>query len=249
LADIAFPDPPPTPDLIRRSEALARWKKRSRQVHFFRKALPAAIAAILLFGVGWIAVRALMSALAGSERELGSIHLINPTFYGRNEKGELYIMSAAEAVRDGGDPDRIALTEPRLKQYPVGAPEPMTVRAHNGVYHEAKKTLDLSGQVVATDGRGYTFESDFAHVDMPKNSVVGNTHVFSYGPSGSISADAYQVYDKGQRAIFTGNTHTRLTNKPAPKTPPRPAAQPVLPAGALPIPFRIFHHDDRKPAP
>jgi lipopolysaccharide export system protein LptC len=229
-----------SPDLVRRAQALAKWRRRSRQIHFFRKALPAAIAAILVFGLAWVGVRAIISALAHSGRELGSIHLLNPDFYGRNEKGELYIMSAAEAVRQGDDPDRIALTKPNLKQYPAGAPAPMTTRADYGTYHEEKKQLDLYGHVVATDGRGYTFESAYAHVDMPHNSAVGNAHVYSYGPSGSISADAYQVYDKGQHAIFTGHVHTHLTNKPTPKGPPQPAARPVLPAGAQPLPFQVL---------
>jgi lipopolysaccharide export system protein LptC len=267
VADIRFPDeglgplraPPPvprpvaderpealypaalSPDLVRRAQALARWRRRSEQIRFFRKALPAAMIGIVVFGAGWVGVRSIISALSQAE-ELGSIHLINPTFYGRNDKGELYIMSAREAVRQGDDPDRIALTAPDLKQYPVGAPEPMTTHALHGVYHEQKRLLDLTGRVVATDGRGNTFTSEFAHVDMPKNSVVGNSHVYSYGPQGSISADSYQVYDKGQHAIFTGHTKTHLTNQPAPKLPPRPAAQPVLPAGAIPVPYKLLGH-------
>ena len=239
---------PSSADLVRRAEALERWRRRSRQVQFFRKALPAAIGAIMLLGLGWVGVRALLSALAHADKELGSIHLINPSFYGRNEKGELYIMSASEAVRDGGDPDRITLVNPNLLQYPAGAPAPMTTKALHGVYHEAHKLLDLSGNVVSTDGRGYTFTSQLAHVDMPHNSAVGNSHVYSYGPSGSILADAYQVYDKGQHAIFTGNVHTHLTNKPEPKGAPLPAARPVLPAGAQPLPFQIFGHASRPDA-
>jgi lipopolysaccharide export system protein LptC len=228
-------------DLARRAAALAKWRRRSRQVHFFRKALPAAIGVILAFGVLWIGVRAILSALAKSDREIGSIHLLHPTFYGRNEKGELYIMSAAEAVREGDNPDLVILTEPHLKQYPAGAPAPMTAQAHHGLYHEAAKKMDLSDHVVATDGRGYTFNSDIAHVDLQKNSAVGNSHVYAYGPSGSISADAYQVYDKGQHDFFTGNVHTHLTNQPPPRTAPAPAARPVLPADAIPIPFKILH--------
>ncbi len=268
MADIGYPDealgplhaashgaapqaqPPEAsnPDFVRRAAALERWRKRSRQVQFFRKALPAAIAAIVVLGVGWVSVRALLSALARADKELGSIHLINPSFYGRNEKGELYIMSASEAVRDGGDPDRITLVDPSLLQYSAGAPAPMTTKALHGVYHEAHKLLDLTGNVVATDGQGYTFESQVAHVDMGRNAAVANAHVHSYGPAGSILADAYRVYDKGQHAIFTGHVHTHLTNKPDVKTPPKPAARPVLPAGAIPVPYQIFGHS-AAPAP
>ena len=238
-----------SPDLARRAKALSRWRKRSRQVHFFRKALPAGIVAIMLFGISWVGLRAILSAFARSNRELGSIHLINPRFYGRNEKGELYIMAASEAVRDASDPDRITLVNPDLQQYPAGAPAPMTSRALHGVYHEEHKLLDLAGNVVSTDGRGYTFRSQIAHVDMVHSSAVGNAHVFSDGPSGSISADAYKVYDKGQHAIFTGHVHTHLTNQPTPKTTPRPAANPVLPAGAMPLPFQILRHAGRAAGP
>ena len=242
LASDALPSEAPNPDFARRAAALERWRRRSRQVQFFRKALPAAIGAIVLLGLGWVGVRALLAAFAHADKELGSIHLINPSFYGRNEKGELYIMSASEAVRDGNDPDRITLTNPDLLQYPAGAPAPMTTKALHGVYHETHKQLDLSGNVVSTDGRGYTFTSQLAHVDMPHNSAVGNSHVYSYGPSGSILADAYRVYDKGQHAIFTGNVHPHLTNKPVPAGPPKPPAKPVLPAGAIPVPYQIFGH-------
>lgn len=221
-------------DLERRATALERWRRRSRQVQFFRKALPAAIAAILIFGVGWVAVRTLIAVFSSADRDVATIHLLNPTFYGRNEKGQPYVMQATEAVQDGADPDRVFLTHPFMKQF-NGNPLPMTVRSLHGLYYQQKKLLDLSGKVVATDGRGYTFRSEFAHVNMPQNSVVGNVHCFGDGPSGSISSDAYQVYDKGDHAIFTGHVRSRLitTSKkdsagPAP-TPQAPLTPPPVP--------------------
>jgi lipopolysaccharide export system protein LptC len=230
----APPPPPPSTDLERRARALALWRRRSRQVQFFRRALPAAIAAILIFGVGWVAVRALIAVFSSADRDVATIHLLNPTFYGRNEKGEPYVMQASEAVQDGADPDRVYLTRPFMKQF-NGNPQPMTARALHGLYLKERRLLDLSGKVVATDGSGYTFLSEFAHVDMPKNSVVGNVHCFGYGPSGSISSDAYQVYDKGQHAIFTGHVHSRIVMA-AKKAAAGPAPTPNAPLTPLPVP-------------
>ncbi len=226
----------PSIDLERRALALAKWRKRSRQVQFFRKALPAAIASILIFGVGWVAVRALIAVFSAADRDVATLHLLNPTFYGRNEKGEPYVMTASEAVRDGADPDRIYLTNPGMKQY-NGNPQPMTVHALHGLYLQQQKLMDLSGKVVATDGRGYTFMSEFAHVDMPHNSVVGNVHCFGFGPSGSIASDAYQVYDKGDHAIFTGHVHSRIitASKKGPAGPASPAKAPLTPAAPPPM--------------
>jgi lipopolysaccharide export system protein LptC len=242
---------PPTPaapslDLERRAAALAKWRKRSRQVQFFRKALPAAIAAILIFGVGWVAVRAVIALILSSDHDVATIHLLNPTFYGRNEKGQPYIMTASEAVQDGSDSDRIFLTNPGMKQY-NGNPLPMTVRALHGVYYQQKKLLDMSGKVVATDGRGNVFHSEYAHVDMPNNSVVGNVHCWGEGPSGKMSADSYQVYDKGEHMIFTGHVYNRLVHAAsspgaagpaaAPKTQLTPATPPPMqPSVVTPAP-------------
>jgi lipopolysaccharide export system protein LptC len=75
-------------DLERRHAALERWRKRSEQVRFFRKALPMAIAAIVVFGIGWVTVRAIAALFNGADRDVGTIHLVDPVFYGRNQRGE-----------------------------------------------------------------------------------------------------------------------------------------------------------------
>jgi lipopolysaccharide export system protein LptC len=221
------PGPGLSADAVRRIEALARWRKRSELVHFYRRALPAAMVALVLFGLGWMAVRALMSLGLGGEA-IGTIHLLHPTFYGRNQQGERYILRADEAVRAGDNPDRIALVKPKLWQYTT-APEPQTVTSARGVFHEKEKLLDLFGQVKASDGSGNHFSSETAYVNMHRNSVVGQTAAFADGPQGTISASSYAVYDKGKHVIFTGNVHTHLVNSPAAKpgvahpAPPAPA--------------------------
>lgn len=214
-------------DAVRRIEALARWRKRSELVHFYRRALPAAMVALVLFGVGWVAVRALMSLGLGGEA-IGAIHLLHPTFYGRNQQGERYVLRADEAIRSGDNPDRISLIQPKLWEYTT-APEPETVTSARGVFHEKEKLLDLFGQVKASDGAGNHFASETAYVNMHRNSVVGQTAAFASGPQGTISASSYAVYDKGKHVIFTGNVHTHLVNRPATKpdvahpAPPAPA--------------------------
>jgi lipopolysaccharide export system protein LptC len=228
-------EPGLSPDAIRRIEALARWRKRSELVHFYRRALPAAMVALVLFGLGWVAVRALMSLGLGGEA-IGTIHLLHPTFYGRNQQGERYVLRADEAVRAGNDPDRISLTQPKLWEYTT-APEPETVSSARGVYHEKEKLLDLFGHVKASDGAGNHFASETAYVNMHRNSVVGQTAAFADGPQGTISASSYAVYDKGKHVIFTGNVHTHLINTPSPKpgaAHPAPAAPDALRQGIRP---------------
>ena len=201
----------PGGEAARRLAALARWRKRSQQVRFFRVALPWAMVALVLFGVGWVLVRAIVGKLNAGGEAAATIHLLHPTFYGRNDRKEPYILYADQAVRGGDDPNRIALAWPRLKQF-TGAPQPQIVTADRGVYLEKQRLMDLFGHVRASDGQGYHFASDFAHVDMPKNSVTGRSAMSGYGPSGTVRADAYTILDKGQHIVLRGDVRTHLVN-------------------------------------
>ncbi len=214
-------------DVARRVIAFERWRRRSHLVHFYRRALPAAMIAILLFAAGWVLVRSLAKRL-GLEG-VGTIHMLHPRFYGRNDKGESYVMSATEAVRSGADPDTIALTLPKMVQQ-SGAPQPQVLTADRGLYHEKARLLNLYGHVRATDGQDNHFASTFAHIDMPRNFVTGQSPMSGYGPSGTISASSYAIYDKGAHIVLTGNVHSHLVNHSTPK----PAAQP--PAPSVPAP-------------
>ncbi len=248
--DAGAPEPAqeaPNPDLVRRAAALARWRRRSRQVQFFRKALPAAIGAIVVLGVGWVGVRALLSALARADKELGSIHLINPSLlWAATRRASCTSCRPARRCATGATRTASPWSSRTCCNGPAGAPAPMTTQALHGVYHEAHKLLDLTGNVVATDGQGYTFESQLAHINMRLNSAAANAHVYSDG-RGLHLADAYQVYDKGQHAIFTGHVHTHLTTSPTSRdrrSPPPPRCSRPAPS---PCPTRSSDTGRRLP--
>jgi lipopolysaccharide export system protein LptC len=218
-ATVELPD-----DAQRRLAALARWRKRSRLVRFYRRALPFAMMLLLLFGIGWVAVRAVMAAYLAPKETAATIHLLHPRFYGRNEKNQPYVLSASEAVRDGAEPNRIGLTSPVMEQA-VGAPSPQVVSSDRGAYNEQGRLLDLFGHVKASDGQGNHFFSETARVDMPRNMVSGRTAVSGYGPQGTFSASSYVIYDKGDRVVLNGNVHAHLLNHPSQET-SRPVSQP-----------------------
>ena len=98
-----------------------------------------------------------------------------------------------------------------MKQF-TGAPLPQTTVAERGIYLEKQRLLDLYGHVRAADGQGNHFASEYAHVDMPKNTVAGQTAMSGFGPSGTVSADAYVILDKGQHIVLRGDVHTHLLN-------------------------------------
>jgi lipopolysaccharide export system protein LptC len=222
----------PPEELARRALAMARWRKRSELVHFYRRALPATMVTLAVICVGWILVRSLISHFHKAAK-VASIHMTHPIYYGRSNDGQPYKMQANLAVQDDVDPDRVALTDVSYTQV-TAAPAPEVVTADRGVYHQKAKLLDLYGHVRATDGKDNHFESDFAHIDMNKNDVSGKVPMYAYGPSGTLRAQSYAIFNKGQRMLFIGAVHNRIlmtssSAKPNPSAAAAPKPAPVKP--------------------
>jgi lipopolysaccharide export system protein LptC len=231
----------PAEEVARRAEALARWRKRSELVHFYRRALPATMAALGVMCVAWIGVRSLIAHFRKAP-DVATIHMLHPLYYGRNDEGQPYKMGASLAVKDGVDPDRIALTDPSYTQT-TAAPAPEIVTADRGVYNDKTKLLDLYGHVRATDGKDNHFESDFAHVDMNKSDVSGKVPMYAYGPSGTLRAQSYMILNKGQHMYFIGAVHSHLLmTSSTPKTPASAAgpnkSAPIKPVSIKPVPIK-----------
>ena len=93
---------------------MERWRRRSRQIHFFRRALPTAIIVILIVLAGWILLRGFLSRLGDLRAATTTIHMTNARFFGRDENGRPYELSAVEATRSDKDFQRIALSKLQL---------------------------------------------------------------------------------------------------------------------------------------
>lgn len=182
---------------------LKRWKRRSRLIAVMRRVLPAAIA-VLILGMGSQVVWNSLAVKKGEAREqTAPIRMINPRFQGRDEQGRSFMIAAREARRDDRDLTKIVLDHPNVALAPETA-TPSRVSAVSGVYTEADRILRLTGAVRIEDGDGYRFASDGAIVDTKAGTVVGAGSMIGDGPSGQMTADSYEVQDRGDRMIFKG---------------------------------------------
>lgn len=182
---------------------LQRWKRRSRLIAVLRTILPAAIA-LLLVGLASQVVWNGMAAKKGEAREASApIRMINPRFQGRDEQGRSFMIAAREARRDDADLTKIVLDHPNVALGPETA-TPSRVSAVSGVYTESDRMLRLSGAVRIEDGDGYRFASDGAVVDTKAGTVMGAGSMVGDGPSGQMTADSYEVQERGDRMIFKG---------------------------------------------
>jgi lipopolysaccharide export system protein LptC len=210
MADAAAPVTPfPAPSalLLRRQQRMEKWRRRSRLIHFLRRALPAAIVAILVLLVGWIGVRGILVRFADLHAAGGLIHMTNAHFYGRDGDQKPYVLGANEASRDDYDQHRIWLTAPILA-LEAGEDKERHISADHGVYRDDTRILLLHGHVSLRDPSGDNLLTEQAIVDTAHGSIIGQGQVNGAGPTGTISAQTFAVYDQGQRVVFRGEVHS-----------------------------------------
>jgi lipopolysaccharide export system protein LptC len=195
--------------LERRARDMRRWRRRSLMIAVLRRLLPAVIAAIALVFGGWVMFGGLVGGGAGRGAAPSSIHMTNARFLGRDAQGHAYVLTAQEAARDNTDFSRITLAQPTLAMDSDGQ-KPTRLSADRGVYREDNRILLLNGHVSVHDSQGDSFLTDQAIVDTVSGAVAGKAPVVGQGPTGSIRADSYAIYDRGQRLVFQGKVHSRL---------------------------------------
>jgi lipopolysaccharide export system protein LptC len=201
-------------DVARRKVSYAKWRRRSRQIHLYRRALPALIAAILLTLGGSVLYNTVAWRFAGGDGTAGvSIRMVSPKFYGRSSDNSPYLVSAASAVRDERDFKKVELDKP-VFIVNLGTPIQTRLQAAKGTYREDTAVLRLEKDLVVEDKRGYTFKTQRAVVDTKSGSIQGESPIEGLGPLGRIAASSYAVTDGGERIIFRGDVRTRI-DRPA----------------------------------
>jgi lipopolysaccharide export system protein LptC len=201
--------PAETHRLERRAREMRRWRRRSLIISAFRKLLPLVIIGIAVLFSGWVLFGGLFTSGGGRGPGPSSIHMTNARFLGRDAQGHGYVLTAIEAARDNIDFNKITLTQPTLAMDADGQ-KPTRLSADRGVYREDNRILLLDGHVSVRDSQGDSFITDQAIVDTVNGAVAGKSPVVGQGPTGSISADSYAIYDRGQRLVFQGKVHSRL---------------------------------------
>ncbi len=203
--------------------------RHSRRVALMRLALPAIGIVLLLIVAIWPRVAPLFDRLrfaAIDLREARELRMMNPRYVGTDRSGHPFIVTAAIGRQVPGRDDVMALDQPRadLKSH-SGAN--LVVTADSGVYQSNTQFLDLFGQVTLTHENGTQIVTASARLDAVNNAAEGHDRVEGHGPSGDLKADGFQIVDKGDIVIFTGNSDLLLRgSQPGVGVAPPPAAVP-----------------------
>ncbi len=195
-------------DAERVVRAMEQWRRRSRLIKFYRRALPVMIGLVLLSLFGWMGIKALMANLPNLPGR--GIRMTNPHFYGQDDKGQSFVLGAREASRPAGVNQLIHLDQLLLK-LSTGPNHTLQIEAARGVFDQTGHTARVEGTVKLSDtASGYAFVTDRALIDTRTTVVTGDRPISGHGPIGEISASSYGIYDRGAHLSFSGNVHTRI---------------------------------------
>ncbi len=188
-------------------------KRYTRWVSFARSSLWM----LIVFVVGmvvWLAsdnssdsgMRVAFSQMQKSAENLQNV-MLKPHYQGVDARNQPFTVIAETATQL--DSDNVVLSKVRGDML-MGDGAWMAVNAGDGKLNINSKELELREKVNMFYEGGYEFRSDYAHVDIQKGNAYGNMPVEGQGPPGTLTADSFEVKDRGRVIRFSGNVKMKL---------------------------------------
>ena len=200
----------PQPD--RFASAYRRARDHSARVRRLKVILPIAAVVISLIFIAVSFIRTWLPdniAIEGARIEDGKVVMEKPAISGRNEDGVSYSMTAARALQEIVNPDRITLEEIKAA-VPVNADLIARVVASEGLFNRGTNVLDLTEpfSIVLSSGLEAAFQS--AHLDIDAGRMESSDPVSIRTQQASIVAQTLKMTDKGRIITFKGKVRVNV---------------------------------------
>jgi lipopolysaccharide export system protein LptC len=172
--------------------------------------LPALAAGLVLLVIAWPQLRPLEDSVDIGISELSldqadNLTMLNARYQGRDDKDQLFNLTADKASQATGGDDLIELEQPKADLFTTDGAW-LAVTAASGQYRRRANMLDLAGAVSLYHDDGFEMHTDSAHVDLEAGTATGSDPVQGQGPFGLLNAEGFSVVDRGQRVIFFGKS-------------------------------------------
>lgn len=133
----------------------------------------------------------------------------NPQFTGVDKRDQYYTVTASSATQRRAGEEIFELAAPKA-DWSLNDGSWMAVTSESGRFDKKQKQLDLVGHVTLFQDRGYELTTETATVDLSTGNASGDKPVQGQGPAGTIESEGFQLLDKGQVVIFTGQAKLLL---------------------------------------
>jgi lipopolysaccharide export system protein LptC len=187
---------------------------RSRRVAYLKLMLPAIALLIVTLILAWPQIvrddnRVRFGGGRISVEEAETLRMSNARYVGSDDQQRPYVVTSILATRESAHAPSTDLKTPKADMTTAGGAW-VAVTAETGVYHNDAKLLDLAGDVSVFHDGGTEFHTTTAQVDLGTGSATGDDPVDGQGPSATIKAEGFRLYDRGAVIIFTGKAHLTL---------------------------------------
>jgi lipopolysaccharide export system protein LptC len=157
-------------------------------------------------------------------RDARELRMLNPRYVGIDRQEHPFVVTAAVGRQVPDRQELMELEGPHADLKTKGGAN-IVVTAVSGMYQSQAQLLDLFGDVTLVHENGTKIVTQSARLDVANNAASGHEPVEGHGPSGDVKGQGFQVLDKGDDIIFTGQSE--LLSNPAKET--ASAQPPTLP--------------------
>jgi lipopolysaccharide export system protein LptC len=218
-----LPEAVQAPDRVRATDYVPRAvaglrgvRHYSRFVRTLKVLLPVAAAAIAVLVIAWPGYDQVPSRMAftfatTTEEATGQTGMANARFLGTDNERRPFMVTAARAVPDDTDPDRITMTSLQADMT-LDDGAWMSLMAETGRYDRVRQVLDLGGPISIFSDAGYEFHARSAIVDLRAGTAESDEPVEGHGPFGALTADRFRILEQGNRLVF--EQRVRMTLRP-----------------------------------
>ncbi len=191
----------------RRALTLEHALNRSRMIARLRWVFVGAAVGAIATMVLWATVAGVASNFLIDSKLSGAdaVRMIAPRFSGRDSDGQPVEITADAATRSAADPEIVLLENPVL----ITA-SGLRVQSQRGTYDARSRTLDLDTDVRIIEPSGTAFSTTVARIIVAENRVVGEQPISGRGPFGEIAAGRYEIFERGDRVVFSGGVRTMI---------------------------------------
>jgi lipopolysaccharide export system protein LptC len=151
------------------------------------------------------------SALDSDQRSVVANEIVRPRLFGLDEQNRPFIVTAATAETSpsvAGVAQNITLQNIDAG-FRLDTANPISLQASSGVFDAVRGQIDLQGRIAVDDGKGTILHGSTAVVDVNNKSAQSLTPVKARNKSQQINAGGVQIFDSGNRVVFTGKTSVR----------------------------------------
>lgn len=179
-------------------------------VGILKVVLPAFAAALVLLVVVWPQIvpdsnrfRIGVSRMSLSQAE--NLSMMNARYDGVDDKNRPFTITADLATQESAEADIVDLELPKA-DITLEDGTWLVITAKTGRYRREAETVELNGDVVVFHDQGFEVRTDAATVFLNDGAARGWSPVHGQGPSGLLTSEGFQLFNRGERIVFTGKS-------------------------------------------